>query len=634
MPADPPDPVPAPAPGCSESGFRCVQCTQRRFRYIPAASRIPRGAAAGLGITSVALAVGTGHLAAALVAPAASPPLAVAAAVVRLAPLPLVEFATATFGTADKPVLLVGIGVVLVGVAALAGLAARRAAWPAEAVVVALGLLAAAAAWTAPSFAQLDLLPQLVAAVAGVFAVRWLHPRLPRAGTAPSNPPRDTVADNEPASPGAVTRRGVLHGSAALGVVGAAAVVAGGAGQLLGRGVGDSRAEVTRLLAAAPVTPAPPVPPGADLTAFGAPPVITSNADFYRIDAALRVPALSAADWTLRVHGMVDRELTLSFADLLARPLVARTLTLTCVSNDVGGPLVSSATFVGVSLRDLLRDAGVHDAADQLLSTSVDGWTAGTPTAVVLEPDRGALLAVGMNGEALPREHGFPVRMVVPGLYGYVSATKWVTDLELTTFAAYDAYWVQRGWARQAPIKTQSRIDRPRAFAQLAAGRVLLAGTAWAQHTGVERVEVRADDGPWQPAQLATEVNLDTWRMWRAELDLGPGRHVLQCRATDRSGATQPEQRSCPRARRRDRLALGGGDRVLSSPRPAAAPARPPAHARTSTIRLKIATLCARSRATTVAERRRQYPASPAFTAAGYLDRDHPDLDRPRSASA
>jgi DMSO/TMAO reductase YedYZ molybdopterin-dependent catalytic subunit len=151
-----------------------------------------------------------------------------------------------------------------------------------------------------------------------------------------------------------------------------------------------------------------------------------------------------------------------------------------------------------------------------------------------------------MNGEALPREHGFPVRMVVPGLYGYVSATKWITDLELTTFAAYDAYWVQRGWARQAPIKTQSRIDRPRAFAQLTAGRVLLAGTAWAQHTGVERVEVRADDGPWQPAQLATEVNLDTWRMWRAELDLRPGRHVLQCRATDRSGATQPEQRSAP----------------------------------------------------------------------------------------
>jgi DMSO/TMAO reductase YedYZ molybdopterin-dependent catalytic subunit len=549
VPADPPDPDPGsgPDPGprvpdVAKAAFGAFSAPDAAFATSPQSDRIPRGAAVGLGITSVALAVGTGHLAAALVAPAASPPLAVAAAVVRLAPLPLVEFATATFGTADKLVLLVGIGVVLAGVAALAGLAARRAARPAEAVVGALGLLAAAAAWTAPSFAQLDLLPQIVAAVSGVIAVRWLHPRLSRAGTAPANQPRDTTDGSH----GAVTRRGVLHGSAALGVVGAAAVVAGGAGQLLGRGVGDSRAEVTRLLAAAPVAPAPPLPPGADLTAFGAPPVITSNADFYRIDAALRVPALSATDWALRVHGMVDRELTLSFTDLLARPLVARTLTLTCVSNDVGGPLVSTATFVGVALRDLLRDVGVHPDADQLVSTSVDGWTAGTPTAVVLQPDRGALLAVGMNGEALPREHGFPVRMVVPGLYGYVSATKWVTDLELTTFAAYDAYWVQRGWARQAPIKTQSRIDRPRAFAQLTAGRVLLAGTAWAQHTGVERVEVRADDGPWLPAQLATEVNLDTWRMWRAELDLGPGRHVLQCRATDRSGATQPEQRSAP----------------------------------------------------------------------------------------
>jgi DMSO/TMAO reductase YedYZ molybdopterin-dependent catalytic subunit len=236
---------------------------------------------------------------------------------------------------------------------------------------------------------------------------------------------------------------------------------------------------------------------------------------------------------------MVERELTVSFADLLARPLVAQTLTLTCVSNEVGGDLISTARFVGVPLRDLLLDAGVQAGADQLLSTSVDGWTAGTPTSVVLEPDRGALLAVGMNGEALPREHGFPVRMLVPGLYGYVSATKWLVDLELTTFAEHPAYWVQRGWAQRAPIKTQSRIDVPRRSAHLRAGRVTLAGTAWAQHVGVDRVEVRSDAGPWQQAQLGAEVNRDTWRMWRAELDLGPGRHVLQCRATDRSGTTQ-----------------------------------------------------------------------------------------------
>jgi DMSO/TMAO reductase YedYZ molybdopterin-dependent catalytic subunit len=491
-----------------------------------------------MGVVAVAAAVGAGHLAAALVAPAASPPLAVAGAVVRLAPLPVVEFATSTFGTADKPVLLVGITVVLAGVAVLAGLAARRRPWPAVAVVAVLGLLSGVAAWTAPSFAQLDLFPPLIATAVGVGAVRWLHPRL-----SPSDGRAGSARD-----PGArrVTRRGLLHGSAALGVVGAAAVATGAAGQLLTRGVGDSRAAVTGLLARTPVAPAPPVPPGADLTAFGAPPVVTSNTDFYRIDTALRVPALSAADWRLRVHGMVDREFTLSFADLVARPLVERTLTLTCVSNDVGGDLVSTARFIGVDLRDLLRDAGIHADADQILSTSVDGWTAGTPAAVVLEPDRGALLAVGMNGEALPREHGFPVRMVVPGLYGFVSATKWLTDLELTTFAARDAYWVQRGWARQAPVKTQSRIDRPRGFAPLPAGRVVLAGTAWAQHVGVERVEVRADDGPWQAAQVATEVNHDTWRMWRSELDLAPGRHVLQCRATDRSGATQPEQRSSP----------------------------------------------------------------------------------------
>ncbi len=517
------------------------------------------GTAALTGVVAVGAAVGVGHLAAALVAPAASPPLAVADAVVRLAPPPLVEFGTSTLGAADKPVLLAGVVLVLAAVAALAGLAARRRADPAVAVVVALGGVAGAAAWTAPAFAQLDLVPPLLATITGVAAVHGLHRRALRdaARAVPAGSPgvprgpeprRGARAPGEDGAAGVpVSRRDVLGGSAAaLGVVGAAALATGAAGQLLGRGVGDSRAEVTRRLAAARVAPAPPVPPGADLTAFGAPPVVTPAADFYRIDTALRVPALRAADWTLRVHGMVERELTLSFADLLARPLVERTITMACVSNEVGGPYVSTARFVGVELRDLLRDAGVADGADQLLSTSVDGWTAGTPTAAVLEPDRGALLAVGMNGQALPREHGFPVRMVVPGLYGYVSATKWLADLEVTTFAARASYWLQRGWARLAPVKTQSRIDSPGGSAGVAAGRVTVAGTAWAQHVGVDRVEVRADGGPWQDAQLGAEVNRDTWRMWRAALDLAPGRHELQCRATDRSGATQPELRTAP----------------------------------------------------------------------------------------
>jgi DMSO/TMAO reductase YedYZ molybdopterin-dependent catalytic subunit len=509
----------------------------------PTVRVIPRPTAALIGVVSVAAAVGVGHLAAALVAPSASPPLAVGGAVVRLAPLPLVEFATATFGTADKAVLLTGVGLLLVLVAALAGLAARRRPGPAVAVVVVLGVVAGAAARTAPAFAQLDLLPPLLATVAGVVAVQGLHRRALRVPAAAADPPAAAPG----ASSTALPRRRVLGGSAAaLGAVGVAALAAGAAGQLLGRGVGDSQSEVDRRLATAAVPPAPPLPPGADLSAFGAPPVLTPNADFYRIDAALRVPAIEAADWSLRVHGMVDRELTLSFADLVARPLVERIVTLTCVSNEVGGPLVSTARFVGVDLRALLLDAGVQGGADQLLSTSVDGWTAGTPTATVLEPDRGALLAVGMNGEALPREHGFPVRMVVPGLYGYVSATKWLTDLELTPFDARDSYWVQRGWARRAPVKTQSRIDVPQESAEFPAGSVALAGTAWAQHVGVDRVQVRADGGPWQDAQLGAEVNRDTWRMWRAELDLGPGRHELQCRATDRSGATQPEERTAP----------------------------------------------------------------------------------------
>jgi DMSO/TMAO reductase YedYZ molybdopterin-dependent catalytic subunit len=499
-----------------------------------------RGTAALVGVVAVAAAVGVGHLAAALVAPAASPPLAVGGAVVRFAPLPLVEFATSTFGTADKTVLLAGVAVLLVAVAALAGLASRRTPGPAVGAVVALGLVAGAAAFTAPSFSQLDLLPALAATVTGVVAVQALHRRALRDA-------EERAADPDEGDPPGIPRRRVLTGSAvALGAVGAAALAAGGAGQLLGSGLRDSRADVTKLLAGARVTPAPPLPPGADLTAFGAPPPVTSNADFYRIDAALRVPSLQAADWNLRVHGMVDRELTLSFADLLARPLVEQTITMTCVSNEVGGQLVSTARFVGVPLRDVLLDAGVRPGADQLLSTSVDGWTAGTPTDVVLEPDRGALLVVGMNGEALPREHGFPVRVVVPGLYGYVSATKWLVDLELTTFAAQRAYWIQRGWGVRGPVKTQSRIDAPAQFESPPAGPVTVAGTAWAQHVGVDRVEVRVDDGPWQDAQLGAEVNRDTWRMWHTGVTLTPGRHVLQCRATDRTGATQTEQRADP----------------------------------------------------------------------------------------
>ncbi|MGW7189085.1 molybdopterin-dependent oxidoreductase, partial [Streptomyces sp. NPDC054838] len=271
--------------------------------------------------------------------------------------------------------------------------------------------------------------------------------------------------------------------------------------------------------------------------------------DFYRVDTALVVPRVDAGDWRLRIHGDgVTRPLTLDLRELLARPLVEHDITLTCVSNEVGGPYAGNARWLGVRLADLLREAGVRPPsrggrADQLVARSVDGMTIGTPVEAVMD-GREALLAVGMNGEPLPFAHGFPVRMVVPGLYGYVSACKWLRELRLTTFDAYDAYWVRRSWAQQAPVKTQSRIDTPRPLAEPAAGRVVVAGVAWAQHRGIARVEVRVDGGPWQEARLADADGDDTWRQWLWPWQAAPGRHTLEVRATDRTGVAQTGERS------------------------------------------------------------------------------------------
>jgi DMSO/TMAO reductase YedYZ molybdopterin-dependent catalytic subunit len=529
---------------------------------------IPPGVAAPVGLLAVAAALGAGHLAAGLVSPVSSPYVAVGDTVIRHSPEWLTEFAKAAFGTADKPVLLGGMAVVLAGVAVAAGLASRRSPTPGVLVVTALGLLGLLAVVLAPVFAPLDLVAPAASLAVGLAVFRGLHAAALRAypdgagataGLAAVPPgsavdrPAGLSADELPGRqpdggpsplPG-VSRRGVLIGSSVA--VGAGALAAGAGGAVLGRGIGESRESVTARLARSPrAEPVPPVPAGADFAALGTPTFLTPNADFYRIDVALRIPTQPAADWSMRIHGRVDREIVLRFEDLLDRPLLERPITLTCVSNEVGGSLISTASFVGVSLRDLLLEAGVQPGADQILTRSSDGWTCGTPTEVVMEPDRGALLAVGMNGEALPPEHGFPVRMVVPGLYGFVSATKWLADMELTTFGAQRAYWLQRGWAERAPVKTQSRIDSPRAFAQVGAGRVPVAGIAWSQPTGVSRVEVRMDGGPWQDAELSTEVSGDTWRMWRTEFDLPRGSHTVQSRATDRDGNLQTEQRAEP----------------------------------------------------------------------------------------
>ncbi|MHA6623319.1 molybdopterin-dependent oxidoreductase [Pseudonocardia sp. DLS-67] len=496
----------------------------------PGAAAIPRGWAALLGLLAVAAAVAAGQLVSGLVSPASSPYLAVGDAVVRLSPHWLTEFAKATFGTADKPVLLAGMAVVIAGLAALAGLASRRHPGPAVGVVVVLGVLGLAAVMFEPSFAPLDMLAPTASLVVGVAVLRWLHRLALAAAERPGDPPQAA----------GLSRRALLVRSAAA--VGVATLAGGVAGSWLGRGVGDMRAAVTARLAAARLTErAPAIPASAAFPELGTPTFLTPNAEFYRIDTALRVPVLAAQDWSLRIHGMVEAERTLTFDDLLARPLVERVVTLACVSNPVGGDLISTATFTGVDLRDLLMEVGVRPGADQAFSTSVDGWYTGTPVDVLLEQGRGAMLAVGMNGEALPLEHGFPVRMVVPGLYGFVSATKWITELELTTFDAKVGFWLQRGWAEKAPIKTQSRIDSPRGFAELPAGRVTVAGIAWSQPTGVGRVEVSMDGGPWREAELATDVSGDTWRMWRADFDLAPGGHSVRSRATASDGVTQTE---------------------------------------------------------------------------------------------
>jgi DMSO/TMAO reductase YedYZ molybdopterin-dependent catalytic subunit len=365
-----------------------------------------------------------------------------------------------------------------------------------------------------------DVIPVLVGAGAGALCLRAL---LQAAGR-PTTAADDSAAVN-------LDRRHFLW---TAGVGAALAIGAGGVGGFLSRRfrADESRASVR---IPAPASPASDSPAGFDAV-DGISPFFTPNDRFYRVDTALLVPAVTAEDWQLRIHGMVDRELTLTYEQLLARPLIERDVTLTCVSNPVGGHYLGNARWIGAPLRDILEEAGVRPGADQLVARSVDGFTVGTPTAALLD-GRDAMLTVGMNGEPLPISHGFPVRVVVPGLYGYVSATKWVVDMELTTFGAYDAYWIVRGWAQQAPIKTESRIDVPRG--SVSSGQRDIAGVAWAQHIGIEAVEVQIDDGVWLPAELAPQDTTDTWRQWRFAWDATPGEHRIAVRATDRDGEIQ-----------------------------------------------------------------------------------------------
>lgn len=516
------------------------------------ASRVAGGAA---GLLAAAVALGIAQLVAGITGPRAAPVVAVGRAAIDVTPRPVTDFAISVFGSHDKTVLLTGIVVVLAVFAVAVGvLAVRRLAfgYGGLAVFTAIGLLAAT---TRPDARPVDVVPTVAGAAAGVIALRLLVPEARSAGRVPpareEGPVRADGPGTTPPPPGTpapvpvpvpnLGRRRFLAGSALAVGTAAAGGLIGNA--LAGRSaVASSRAQ---LRIPAPARAAPPLPAGTDLHIPGLSPFITPDGSFYRVDTAIVLPQVSPQSWRLRVHGMVDREVTLSLGDLLRRPLTEAWVTLCCVSNPVGGPYIGNAKWLGVPLASVLREAGIRAGADQLLCTSVDGFTCGSPVETAMD-GRNALLAVAMNGAPLPVAHGFPVRMVVPGLYGYVSATKWVTDIKVTTFSAEPAYWVQQGWAAQGPVKTASRIDVPNGGTRLTAGRIPVAGVAWAQHRGIAAVQVRADGGAWQQARLAAVPGIDTWRQWLWDWDATPGTHTLQVRATDETGFTQPQQQESP----------------------------------------------------------------------------------------
>ena len=505
--------------------------------------RVPaRGIVAGL--LAGAAGVCAGFLVSGFTGPVGNPVVAVAEFMIDLSPPPVKNFAIREFGSHDKMVLEIGVLVVLALLAACTGvLARRRESWGLTGVAIfgAIGLIAAG---TRPTSTATDLVPSLAGAAAAAVGLIALTraagsaqaAQAPRAAAAPE-PPAGTGQAARPAARLQVSepprRQFMARGVA---VAGAAAVAYAG-GRFLSENASVA-ADVRSLKLPPPASPAAPVAAGSDLRIPGLAPFVTPNSAFYRVDTAVVLPQIPPSSWHLRVHGMVRRPLTISFQDLIRRPLTEEYVTLTCVSNPVGGPYISNAKWLGASLGDLLREAGIMAGATQLYCTSFDGFTSGTPVQTAMD-GRGALLAVGMNGRPLPTAHGFPVRTVVPGLYGYVSACKWITDIEVTTYAANSAYWAQRGWSPQAPIKTESRIDVPNGQGPVKAGPAKIAGVAWAQHKGIDAVEVRVDRGPWQQATLAAVPGIDTWRQWSADWHATPGRHQIEARATDATGYTQ-----------------------------------------------------------------------------------------------
>ena len=495
------------------------------------------GARAGwAGVASVGLALGTSQLLAGVLDDVPSLVTSVGSLVVPFVPPGVEDLVIDLVGTGDKAVLAAGTVVIALGIGAVAGTRGRRRWSSAVALFGAFGALGLVAALLQPIVAAVPtILAVLVSIGVGLGSLRML---LAAAGA----PHPDHRGGGVLATSTSAGRRRFL---VSLVGVGAAAVVSAYAGRLLLSP--RPRATTSDAVLPQPIRAVPDVAPTAAFEdVSGLTPIVVPNDEFYRIDTALSVPVIDASDWTLRITGMVDQELELDYAELLDLSMEESYVTIACVSNEVGDDLVGNARWLGTSLADLLERAGVQEGATQVVGRSIDGWTAGFPTEAAFD-GRGAIVAVGMNGEPLPAEHGFPARLIVPGLYGYVSATKWLTEIELTTFDGFDAYWVPRGWAKEGPIKTQSRIDVPRADTRIEPGEMVVAGVAWAPTRGIARVELRVDDGPWEECELTEPLSPDAWVQWRRTVDLADGVHFLAVRATDGTGATQTEEVAPPR---------------------------------------------------------------------------------------
>ncbi|MCY0904703.1 molybdopterin-dependent oxidoreductase [Arthrobacter sp. H14-L1] len=494
--------------------------------------RLTQWAGAG-GLVAGALGVVAGELTAAAVSPSLSPITAVGGVAIDAMPPGVKDWAISLFGTSDKLAFLLAMSLVIAALAVLGGIVELRRKFTGLAGFAVFGIIGVVAVLTRAQSTTTAIAPPLVAAGLAMVLLTAFRNRLLE--WMPRHALPDSTAAAGPSAPG---RRKFLQ---SIGVGAAVAVVAGFAAAVLrSTAVGIAQARANLVLPA-PATPAVALPAGAELALPHITPLVSPNADFYRIDTALVVPTVNPDSWKLKVNGMVDHEVEIDLKTLLAKPLVENYTTLACVSNEVGGSLVGNAKWLGWPVRELLAMAGVQPGADMVLSRSTDGFTAGTPLEAMTD-QRNAIIAVGMNGEPLPQEHGFPARLVVPGLYGFVSATKWVTSLTVTRFADEKGYWSTRGWSDHGPIKTESRIDTPRDGTALKTDTVALGGVAWAPHRGISKVQVRVDGGTWQDAVLGAGISKDTWVQWTARVTPGSGQHEFQVRAFDGGGEPQTDQ--------------------------------------------------------------------------------------------